>query len=342
VDLSLSEKVIEDILSSDNSILSDLLSVSSSDLSFIARQKITKSGKLDLLYLFKNEIWLIELKVVHFYDEFVYQINSYEQDLIELQNQNKLIKANIKKIIIATSAKQNDYDKCSTNDIRLITYDPQYVLVKFYEHFKELSEFLKIKSGDYGVVRLGLLAQSLSLLSKGKSIKEISQIEGRSEKTIRNRISVATLLNLVIKFKHDFYLSELGNKFLAINSGLIDDRLSEEQINLLSSFVKENPFFSNITYTIYTVIETVFVLSKSNYPVPFKMVQDYFVKSVGKSSTWRTEKAKQTATYIFSNYACELDFLAKIDNQFFITPKGIQAILLLQLNRSLKLIEYKI
>jgi hypothetical protein len=339
MDLSLSERIIEDILSSDISILSDLISVSPSDLSFIARQKTVKSGKIDLLYLLKNELCLIELKVIPFVDEIINQINNYEQDLLELQNQNKLIRANIRKIIIATSAKQDNCEKCSSYNIKLITYNPQYVLEKFYENFKELSEFLKIQSGDYGVVRLGLLAQSLSALSQGKTIKEISEIEGKSEKTIRNRISVAVLLNLVIKIQRDFYLSDLGNELLSKRSGLIDDRFSEEQVDLISTFVKENPFYSSVTYTIYTIIETIFILSKSNYPVPFKMVQDYFVKSVGKSSTWRTEKARETATYIFSNYACELEFLAKINNQFFITPKGIQAILLLQLNRSLKLIE---
>ena len=50
-------------------------------------------------------------------------------------------------------------------------------------------------------------------------------------------------------------------------------------------------------------------------------------------------RARQTATYIFSNYACELEYLVKVNNEFFLTPKGIQAILLLQLNRSIKLIE---
>ena len=75
------------------------------------------------------------------------------------------------------------------------------------------------------------------------------------------------------------------------------------------------------------------------YPVPIKDAEDYFVKSVGKSDTWKAKKTKETATYIFSNYACELEFLTKINNTFYLTPKGIQAILLLQLNRSLKLIE---
>ena len=53
----LTERVIEDILAADKSILSEVLSVKASDLSLIARQKIVYSGKLDLLYLYKDEIY---------------------------------------------------------------------------------------------------------------------------------------------------------------------------------------------------------------------------------------------------------------------------------------------
>jgi hypothetical protein len=52
----ISEKVIEDILSSDKSILAELLSINPSNLSLIARQKTLQSGKLDLLYLSENEL----------------------------------------------------------------------------------------------------------------------------------------------------------------------------------------------------------------------------------------------------------------------------------------------
>ena len=292
-----------------------------------------------MLYLYRDEVLLIELKVVPFYNGIIKQINDYEIDLIELQNQNKLIKAKIKKIIIVTSAKQNDYDQCTKDDIKIIVYKPEDILAKYYENFKELSTFLTIQSGDYGVVRLGLLKTALNHLSQGLSLKEISNLEGKSEKTIRNKISVAQLLNLVSKFKDSFFLTELGSQFVSLGDSLIDDRLNQEQIELLSTFLKENPFYSSITYTIFSLIESVFVLSKNSYPVDKDSVKDYFVKSVGKTETWRANKSKETATYIFSNYACELEFLARVNNEYYITPKGIQAILLLQLNRSIKLIE---
>jgi hypothetical protein len=336
---SISEKIIEDILSSDKSILSELLSVNPGDLSLVARQKILRSGKLDMLYLCKDELLLIEVKVVSFYDEVIRQINGYHNDLKELQTQHKLISSKIKKIILVTAAKPEDIERCKEESIQVITYKPQFVLSKYYENFKGLSYFLKIQSGDYGVVRLGLLKSTLCQLSLGKSIKEICEIECRSEKTIRNRLAVATLLNLVVKFKHECFLTDFGNQLLEKGDTKVDDRFNDSQIELLSDFVKENPFYSSITYTIFAIIETVFVLAKNMYPVPEDAVKDYFVKSVGKGQTWRTNRARETATYIFSNYACELQFLVKVENHFYITPKGVQAILLLQLNRSIKLIE---
>ena len=65
------------------------------------------------------------------------------------------------------------------------------------------------------------------------------------------------------------------------------------------------------------------------------------MQSVGKEKTWKSKKARNTATYIFSNYAVELGLVSKIDNSFYINPIGLRSILLLQLKRSIKLIEYQ-
>ncbi len=336
---STSEKIIEDILTSDKSILAEILSLNFSDLSLVARQRIVPSGKLDMLYLYKDKILLLELKAVPFYKEVIAQINNYERDLVELQHQNKLIGVEIRKIIIVTGAKENDYKLCNESQIDLVIYSPEVVLAKYYENFKELSSFLKIQSGDYGVVRLGLIKNTLTRLFEGHAIGEIGRLESRSEKTIRNKLSVAQLLNLVGKYRKSFFLTDLGNQFLESGEKILDDRLNQEQIELVSNFVKENPFYSSITYTILAFVESVFVLSKNAYPVSMEEARDYFVKSVGKTATWRSPKSKNTASYIFSNYACELEFLVRTHNGFYIAPKGIQAILLLQLNRSIKLIE---
>jgi len=334
-----SERIVEDILSSDKSILADILSANPANLSLVARQKALKSGKLDLLYLYENELLLIELKVVPFYDDIIRQVDGYFEDLRELQIQHRLIDAGISKIVLVTESKPEDIEKCNQASIRLLTYKPQFVLSKYYENFRELSYFLQLQSGDYGVVRLSLLKCTLQLLAEGKDVRGICEIEGKSGKTIRNRLSVATLLGITAKFKQQYFLTDFGNTFLEAGDERGDDRFSDGQIELLRNRVGENPFYSSVTYTILSLLESVFVLAKNVYPVPKDVVQDYFVKSVGKGETWRADRARETATYIFSNYACELGFLAKVDNHFYITPNGIRAILLLQLNRSLKLIQ---
>ena len=81
-------------------------------------------------------------------------------------------------------------------------------------------------------------------------------------------------------------LDELGKKIdaliqvVAITSrkeSMLKGKSKIDQIKLLSDFVKENPFYSPVTYTISAIIETVFVLAKNVYPVPMDSVKDYFV-----------------------------------------------------------------
>jgi len=132
----ISEKVIEDILTIDKSILAELLSANPSELSLISRQKILNSGKLDLLYLYNDELLLIEIKVVRFYPDIIKQIQNYFYDLIELQNKNKLIRSNIRKYVLVTESTENDRRTCQADSIEIINYKPREILYKFYENFK--------------------------------------------------------------------------------------------------------------------------------------------------------------------------------------------------------------
>jgi hypothetical protein len=335
----ISERVIEDILSFDRSVLAELLGLNVNDLSLVSRQKRLASGNLDLLYLCGDQLLLIELKAVPFYYDVIGQIQGYFEDLCELQSQRKLIDAPISRIILVTGAAPADFERCKREGIQLSTYDPQLVLSRYYQDFRELSPFLKIQSSDYGMWRLSLLTTTLRLLSQGRPLQDICGIEARSKNTIRNRLSVAARLALVTKHKGEFFLTDLGNEFLNACADGLPDRLSEQQIDTLSTYVMGNPFYSSVTYTILALVEAIFVLARNSYPVPTVLAQDYFVKSVGKVATWKTKRAQETAFNIFSNYACELEFLANVDQHLYLAPRGIRAILLLQLNRSIRLIE---
>ncbi len=336
---SITEKVIEDILSSDRSILAGVLSVNQGDLSPIARQKKFDNRRiLDLLYLHQNELLLIELKAVPFYSDIIDQINDYHNELLKLQSQSKLIKTKINKIILVTDARKEHFVACEKEKIRLIKFDIEEILSKYYQNFRELSTFLKIQPGNWGVTRLYLLKNTLILLNKGFTVSEICKIENKSIKTIANRFAVASLIGLLEKNKNGYSLTKFGKEVLAKDNFASEERFSVEQFNMISEFVKDDPFYSQITFSIMSVVDTVFILSKAEYPIKYENFQDFFVRSLGKNKTWIQPRAQLTGTYHFANYAEELGFVQKVDNHLFLTPQGIQAILIFQLNRSIKLI----
>lgn len=336
---SVTEKIIEDILSADRSILAGVLSVNQGDLSPIARQKKFDSRRiLDLLYLYQNELLLIELKAVPFYSDIIEQINDYHNELLKLQSQSKLIKTKINKIILVTDARKEHFVACEKEEIKLIKFNIEEILFKYYQNFRELSAFLKIQPGNWGVVRLYLLKNTFALLNEGVAINEICKIENKAIKTITNRFSVASLIGLLEKNKSGYSLTKLGKEVLSKDDFTSEERFNVEQFELISEFVKDNPFYSQITFSIMSVVDTVFILSKAEYPVKYDTFQDFFVRSLGKEKTWTKPQAQLTGTYHFANYAEELGFIQKVDNHLFLTPKGIQAILIFQLNRSIKLI----
>lgn len=336
---NVTEKVIEDIFTTDKSLLASVLSVNQSDLSQIARQKKFDNRRiLDMLYLFQNELLLIELKAVPFYQDIISQINDYYTELIKLQSQSKLIKTKINKIILVTGASKDNYALCEKENIKLIKIDLEDILTKYYQNFRELSAFLNIQPSNRGVTRLYLIKTTLKLLSRGKSFNEICKIENKSTNTIHNRFAVAGLIGLVKKDKRDYALTSLGKSIIKAEDKISDERFNVKQFELISDFIKENPFFSQITFSIMSVVDTVFILSKAEYPVKYDTFQDFFVRSLGKDKTWTQPQAQLTGTYHFANYAEELGFIQRVENYVFLTPKGIQAILIFQLNRSIKLI----
>lgn len=336
---NVTEKVIEDIFTTDKSLLANVLSVNQSDLSQIARQKKFDNRRImDMLYLFQNELLLIELKAVPFYHDIISQINDYHTELVKLQSQSKLIKTKINKIILVTGASKENYASCEKENIKLIKIDLEEILTKYYENFRELSAFLNIQPSNRGVTRLYLIKSTLQLLNQGKSFNEICKIENKSSNTIHNRFAVAGLIGLVEKDRRNYSFTSLGKEIIKAEDKISDERFNEKQFELISDFVKENPFFSQITFSVMSVVDTIFILSKAEYPVKYDRFQDFFVRSLGKDKTWTKPQAQLTGTYHFANYAEELGFIQRVENYVFLTPRGIKAILIFQLNRSIKLI----
>lgn len=335
--LNITEKIIEDIFTTDKSLLANVLSVNQGDLNFIARQKKFENRRImDMLYLYKNELLLIELKVVPFYLEIINQINDYYQELIKLQEQSKLINTKINKIVLVTNANKEQITLCKENEIQLIKYDLEDVLTNYYNDFRELSTFINIMPQDRGVSSLRLLkTQLIKVQQEYNFFKE-------KKHTDRDKLAVAKLLGLVetnSKINKNYYaLTEFGENLIKLSDNLDDDMFNEQQYNLISDFVIANPFSSQIAFAIMSVVDIIFVLSKAEYPVKYEMFQDFFIRSLGKENVWKSEYAKRNGTKHFSTYAKELGFIHRIGNSIYLTPKGINALLTFQLNRTIKLI----
>jgi hypothetical protein len=179
---------------------------------------------------------------------------------------------------------------------------------------------------------------TLELLKQDKTFHEICLIENKSRNTIYNRIITACLLGLLEKDKDKYSFTAVGKEFVRDEDAVSSEQFNAKQFSLLSDFVKENLFYSQITFSIISVVDTIFILSKAEYPVKYEVFQDFFVRALGKDKTWKQPLAQKTGVYHFVNYAEELGFIYRVSDSVFITPRGIQAMLIFQLNRSIKLI----
>ena len=129
-------------------------------------------------------------------------------------------------------------------------------------------------------------------------------------------------------------------KYIAAKDDYFRDTLSEEQAKLLRNQVVENPYSSSVIVGIASMVECVFTLSKTSYPVSLSQLESYFAAYSGKIYDWQTEKAQRHGTKMYSNYAIDLGLMAKTDNNVYLTPDGFKFVIQLQLHKSLKLMNH--
>lgn len=167
---NISESQVEDALVSNLFYLKKLLNLSN-DLRLIARQLRLKSGEkiIDLLVADGKDLCLIELKVTKYSNDFLNQIIEYKKELIQLQNQGKVVNGRIKSFLLITKATKEQIKKSNQNDVELIVYEPLDLMKDYYRSFSAVATFLNIKPNDYGVFSLGLINRALLELGKGIS-----------------------------------------------------------------------------------------------------------------------------------------------------------------------------
>ncbi|MDR2193442.1 MAG: hypothetical protein LBP19_03110 [Treponema sp.] len=308
---------------------------------FIGRQIIVPSGRLDMLYAYQKDLLLIELKVAAFQKKFIRQVVNYRNDLQLFQQQGKLIQGSIQPFLLLPEISDANQKAAESEGVFCKKYDPETILQYFYrEKLKPISSFVEKKPVDIGIWNIHLIHTGIYSIERTHSIKDLRTIIGGSPKTLYNKIKFADELGLVQWSPNNDYiaLSERGAQYAAAKDAYFDNALSEEQVAILKTHVVENPYYSSVTLGIASMVECVFELSKTSYPVSLGQLEQYFTLYSGKIYDWQTEKAQKHGARMYSNYAIDLGLMARTEKNIYLTPDGFKFVVQLQLHKSLKLI----
>ena len=306
----------------------------------IARQKELSSGRLDLLFLSKSELFLVELKVEPFRTAFLDQVLGYRDELVALQNEGNLVRGEINTILLTTHFLPNEQEECRARGVTLACYEPANVLRSFYSQLAGLSNFLTIRPKDLGVWNIHVVNRVLYGLPRHNTIAEVSAAIGIAYNTVRNHLRFAGQLGLTSKFGDRYLLTDLGRAYVGSRNPTISDfLLTDEQTRLLREYIIKDPFASNTIFGIYSLVEAVFVLARNSYPVEMTHVVTYFRESVGKRYEWITDRSAWLGANAFSNFGVELGLLAREGDKVLLTPAGFRFILMLQLHKGIRIVD---
>lgn len=210
----------------------------------------------------------------------------------------------------------------------------------FYsEKLRPITYFSELKPIDIGIWNIHLIHKFIYFLTETNSVKELQLRTEGSPKSLYNKIKFSCELGLINWVPNGDYiaLSKLGENYVDAKDEYFEHILSEKQTVLLKNHVMHNPYESAVILGIASMVECVFVLSKTTYPVPIIQLEEYFTFYSGKIYDWQSEKAKKHGAKMYSNYAIDLGLLAKTDASVFLTPEGFKFVIQMQLHKSLKL-----
>jgi hypothetical protein len=336
------ESEVEDALVTYLDILKEILNIDK-EVRLVTRQLRLVEGKkrLDILLAVGDEIFLIELKTELFHINHIKQILTYKEELEKLQQEKKLIRGEIIPVLLVTNFKEKDLKICEDNGVKIYNYSPIYILTKYYDKVASIAKFMKIRPKDLGVFNIGLINRVIKGLENGlTTVKELSLFSQLSIKSIDHHLQFATEFGLVTRQKNRFHLTNLGLEYISLEyEPLANDDLSTEQATLLRNYIAKDPFSSSTVFGIYTIVESMFFLARNNYPVDLEELKGFFLKASGKQHEWKAPKSLSTATYTYLNYAIKLGLLGKTGKQIVITPSGFRFILMLQLHKSIEMVE---
>ena len=240
--MEIRETQIEDVLVNAPVLTKKILSLDD-EPRLIGRQMLLPSRRLDILYTYKNNFLLIELKTVPFQRKFIKQIMDYKNDLIGFQNNGKLFRANIQPYLLCPNIKSGERQFGLSEGVTCLNYSPEEVLKYFYQNIRPIASFVEIKPIDIGIWNLHLVNKFIYELQRTTSLKQLQDIIGGSKKTLYNKIKFASELRMINWEPNtdSIVLSSLGEKYVEARDKSYGERLSEKQVKLLKRFVVQNP-----------------------------------------------------------------------------------------------------
>ncbi len=335
------ESEVEEALVANLLELKNLLSLKTAP-KLIARQlRLKADSRLDLLLASGNQLILLELKVTKFNSAFIEQVIRYKKEIEHLQNKNELPLGNLILYLLVTDYSTDQLEQCKLNNILLVKYSPENILNNYYQQLLKSTYFLRVKPRDYGVFSLGVINRTLLELSNGETTeKHIATNTNLSVHTTHLHLQTASEFGLVRKRNNNFFLTDLGDEYISVcDEGKLRDQISDKQAELLRQYVAKFPFASSMVFGIYAIVETTFLLARNSYPIDFNALVENFMVVSGKVLEWKRTRAKNTATYSFLNFAIDLGLLGKVGSKIVITPSGFRFILMLQLHKSIEMID---
>lgn len=333
-DSTASEKAIEDILAQSPHILGPLLDEEPEALVPVARQQSISTGRTDLVYLVGSDVILIELKVTEASTDHINQLLDYVDSYNDTESQPAFAaERELRPVLMAPNIPSDIWDTCIGEGIDPVEFDMKTVLNEYQETlFSGLAQF-QVTGTVTSVARLGLMNKYLKFVydSTGpvtleEAAKRYDQI-GKGESNapldrIRNFRRSAAGLALLNPKNDGLTLTERGERYVeAGDFGQRPWQVTIDQANIVVDLLFDDPFYSDLTYSLIALVDSVFELSKNTHPVPRDQLKDWYTSKVGKDLSWGDRTRTDVVRWLGSSLE-ELGLASVIDRQFYLTPEG--------------------
>lgn len=343
------ERAIADILAQYTHIAESILDVDGRLV--LARQEhvLPNGRRSDLVYLAGDSLVVVELKVNEATIENAVQIadyaDIYERDIIPKEFPG----SSLKPVLLAPSIPQKVADKCRGSSIEPVEFDIERVLDQFSNTaYADFDRFM-LEGAVTGVSSLHLINGIIQYIGNQKqdvSVSELSEnydsighgeIPDEDNRRVRvNRfLRIGRQLDLLTESEHT--LTDRGEQYYeAITSENLWS-VTNQQADAVTDLLYNQPFYSDLTFSIVALLETLFELSKNSRPVVRRDILDWYTGIVGKRGVWEADRTITPVVRWTGNYAEELGLIRRVgrgDTQtHYITPEGFKLLASVQIQK---------